>query len=196
VGDEDSSGRFDYLFEPIGGETTTTGVPVIDVVDTVVVEPSSSRRWWPWLIVAAMAVATMIAELIVWWPHSVDAVPSPAATTTRPSLAPVVTTAPFVEAPPEFLPPSAPLPELTTVAQPPEPAPAPQALPQPVSQPQPAASLSPSPSTKPEARGTPVPIERAPMSVSPEPRPAFPNQHPPDNDNGGHGGGLLGRLGL
>jgi hypothetical protein len=190
---EDSSGRFDYLFEPIGSEATMTDVPVVDVVDTVVVEPSSSRHWWPWLTVAAIAAATMIAGLILWWPHAVDAVPSPAATTTRPSPAPVVTTAPFVEAPPEVLPPPAPSPELTTAARP-EPPPAPQPVAQPAPQPQPAAS--PSPSSKLDARAAPVPIERAPMSVSPEPRPAFPNQHPPDNDNGGHGGGLLGRLGL
>jgi hypothetical protein len=177
VAAEDLSGRFDYLFEPIGGEMTTTEVPVVVIVDTAVVEPSGSRRWWPWLTVAAIAAATVIAGLILWWPHSVDVVPSPAATTTRPSPAPVVTTAPFVEAPPEL-----------TTAAPPEPVPAPQ----PVPQPQPAAS----PSSKPDARGTPVPIDRSPMSVSPEPRAAFPNQHPPDNDNGGHGGGLLGRLGL
>jgi hypothetical protein len=56
-------------------------------------------------------------------------------------------------------------------------------------------SPSPSPSGQPETRQAPPPILQSPNSVSPEPRPPFPNQHPPDGDDQGHGG-LLGRLGL
>jgi hypothetical protein len=70
-------------------------------------------------------------------------------------------------------------------------APVPVALPPP---PQP--SAPPPPSSRPETRQAPSPTLRAPISVSPEPRPAFPNQHLPDNDNDGGRGGLLGRLGL
>jgi hypothetical protein len=87
-------------------------------------------------------------------------------------------------------------------------APVVEAPPEPVAPPEPTANVmqeqapvsvpvlpSPSPSGQPETRQAPPPILRSPNSVSPEPRPAFPNQHPPDGDDQGRGG-LLGRLGL
>ena len=188
MGDEDSSGRFDYLFEPIAGETTTTELPAVDAVDDVVAERTRTRRWWPLLTVATVAAVAIVAGLILWWPDPVDAVRSPAATTTEPSPAPVVTSATLVEAPPESPPPPDPSPELTT---PPVPGPAPAPQP-PLPTPQPV----PSPSNKSDGGQPPASIERSPMSVSPEPRPAFPEQHPPGNNKGSGGGGLLGRLGL
>ena len=119
------------------------------------------------LTVAAVAAATVIAGLVLWWPDDVDAVPSPVATTTRRSPAPVVTTVPLVEASPELLPPPDPSPESTTAA-------APEPAPQPMPQPQP----SPAPSSKPDARGTPTPVERAPMSVSPPTAGCIPQSAP------------------
>jgi hypothetical protein len=120
------------------------------------------------------------------WPGPGDVAPGPSGSTTHFVTTPIVTSVPVVEAPPEFVAP----PEVTAnVMQ--EPAPVSVAPPPP---PQP--SAPPPPSSRPETRQAPSPTLRAPISVSPEPRPAFPNQHLPDNDNDGGRGGLLGRLGL
>lgn len=168
--DQEPSDRFDYLFAPIDGETTTTDEPAF-APDAA---PPRPRRSWALPVLAVLVGLLGIAAAVLSWPEPVDAVPAPTVTTT-----PV---------PP---PPSA----SSATAVPPEPAPPPEATPgvppEPVQlAPEPAA---PPPSTR-EDRQAPTPISRAPMSVSPIPRPAFPNQIPHDGDPG-RGGGLLPGLG-
>jgi hypothetical protein len=111
------------------------------------------------------------------WPGPGDVAPGPRESTTHLVPNPIVTTIPVVGAAPEFVAP----PEVTANVM--EPAPVSAAPPPPSS-------------SSPETRQAPSPTLRAPISVSPEPRPAFPNQHLPDNNNDGGRGGLLGRLGL
>lgn len=165
-----SADRFDYLFEPIDAEPTA-GVPIVESV-------SRARRWWPVPVLAAMVALAGAVVMIQSWPG--DVAPGPSGSTTHLLPTPIVTSVPVIEAPPEFVAP----PEVTAKVV---------LEPAPVSAPSPPA---PPPSSKPEAREAPAPTVRSPNSVSPEPRPAFPNQHVPDNDDGGPGGGLLGRLGL
>jgi len=124
------------------------------------------------------------------WPWPAEVEPGPARTDAPLTATPIVTTVPvdeapsmveaplIAEAPPE--PESPPLIEappvvLESLAPPPPPPP---------------------PSSPPVTRPAPTPTLRSPISVSPEPRTAFPNQHVPDNDKDEGRGGLLGRLGL
>jgi hypothetical protein len=192
VGAHSSGKRFDYLFEAIAAETTDE-IPVV--------EPRSrTRRWWPLPVVAAIVALAGAVVLIQPWSGPGEVAPGPTGTETQLVPSPIVTGVPVVGASPE---PEA-APELVTPPgpeAPPEPAVqavveappvAPEPLPVAVSPPSP-----PPPSSTPETRAAPTPTLRSPMSVSPEPRQAFPNQHVPDNDNdGSRRGGLLGRLGL
>jgi len=174
VGAHSSGTRFDYLFERIAAETTDE-IPAVEAV----VSGPRARRWWP---------VPVIAVVIQSWPGAGDAAPGPSGSTTHLVPTPIVTSVPVVEALPELGSP----PEVTANVRL-EPAPVSVAPPPP---PQP--SAPPPPSSRPETRQATPPTLRAPISVSPEPRPAFPNQHLPnnDNDNDGGRGGLLGRLGL
>jgi hypothetical protein len=171
VGVQDTTDRFAYLFEPIDAEATAE-VPAAESVP-------HRRRWWPVPIVAVMVGLAGAVVVIQSWPGPGDVPPGPSGSTTHLVPNPIVTTIPVVGAAPEFVAP----PEVTANVM--EPAPV-------------SAAPPPSSSSSPETRQAPSPTLRAPISVSPEPRPAFPNQHLPDNDNNNDGGrgGLLGRLGL
>jgi hypothetical protein len=178
VGIQDTADRFGYLFEPIDAAPTAE-VPAAETVP-------HRRRWWPVPMVAVMVGLAGAVVVIQSWPGPGNVAPGPSESTTHLVPTPIVTSVPVVEAPPEFVAP----PEVTAnVMQ--EPAPVSVAPPPP---PQP--SAPPPPSSRPETRQAPSPTLRAPISIGPEPRPAFPNQHLPDNDNDGGRGGLLGRLGL
>jgi hypothetical protein len=171
----DRSDRFEYLFDPIAGDTTatTTEAPVVS-------EPQSPSRRWSLLLLAAAMVAGAGVGCMLLWPGPVDAVKAPPdSPAPRPSPSPVMTRA--VE-PPTVPTPGPSSPKLTSVAPAPRQAPAPQPRP-------PTASL---PSRRPPP---PQPTVRAPISVSPAPRPAFPNQNP-KTGGGGPRGGLLGGGGL
>ena len=180
MGVQDTTDRFAYLFEPIDAETTAE-VPVAETVP-------HRRRWWPVPVVAVMVGLAGAVVVIQSWPGAGDVAPGPSGSTTHLVPTPIVTSVPVVEALPELGSP----PEVTANVRL-EPAPVSVAPPPP---PQP--SAPPPPSSRPETRQATPPTLRAPISVSPEPRPAFPNQHLPnnDNDNDGGRGGLLGRLGL
>jgi hypothetical protein len=179
VADQDPSERFDYLFEPLDGETTTaTEVPVVESV--VAAETAHrARRWWPLPVIAVVVALIGVVVLILWRPGPVDVAPSVDSSATQSTPTPIVTSAPVIEAPPELTPAPVPPPEETTTVVP-EPAPVPVPAPSP-------------PPSRPDTRQAPTPTLRPPISVSPEPRPAFPNQHPPDGDQGR--GGLLPGLG-
>jgi hypothetical protein len=184
VGAHSSGTRFDYLFERIAAETTDE-FPAVEAV----VSAPRARRWWPMPVVAVMAGLAGAVVVIQSWPGAGDDVPGPSAPVTHLAPTPIVSTVPVVEAPAELVaPPEAP--PVVEASPAVEPAPVVEAspvVPQPVA--------PPPPSSNPEPRQAPTPT-RSPNSVSPEPRPAFPNQHVPDNDNDGGRGGLLGRLGL
>jgi hypothetical protein len=183
VGAHSSGTRFDYLFERIAAETTDE-IPVIAPV-------RRARRWWPFPVVAAVVGVAGAVVVVQSWPGPVEVSPGSTGTETRLTATPIVSTAPVLEAPPVLATrPEAPpavepepvveAPPVVPIALAPEPAPPP-----------------PPPSSMPEPRQAATPVLRAPMSVSPEPRTAFPNQNVPDNDNNNRGrGGLLGRLGL
>jgi hypothetical protein len=179
VGAHSAGTRFDYLFERIAAETTDE----IPAVESVVPAPRP-RRWWPVPLIAVMAGLAGAVVVIQSWPGSGDDVPGPSAPVTHLAPTPIVSTVPVVEAPPAFVAP----PEMTANVR----GPAPLSVPQPSSAPLPPSQLPPPP---PSVRPEPSPILRSPNSVSPQPRPAFPNQNVPDNDDG-RPGGLLGRLGL
>jgi hypothetical protein len=180
VAGQDPSGRFDYLFEPLDGGTTTE-VPAVDRVVAVEHAPRA-RRWWPLPVMAVVVAPVGAVLLILWRPGTAEIAPQPVGSTTQPTPTPIVTSAPVVEPLPEPTPAPVPPPDATTpVVSAPEPAPQ-------------LAPSAPSSSSRPDAPPAPKPTLRPPISVSTEPRPAFPNQHPPDNDPGR--GGLLGRLGL
>ena len=180
MGVQDTTDRFAYLFEPIDAEPTAEA-PVAENVP-------HGRRWWPVPIVAVMVGLAGAVVVIQSWPGAGDVAPGPSGSPTHLVPTPIVTSVPVVEAPAEFVaPPKVTAnvmlePALVSVAPPPPPQP----------------SAPPSPSSGAETGQAPSPTLRAPISVSPEPRPAFPNQHLPDNDNNNDGGrgGLLGRLGL
>jgi hypothetical protein len=178
VGAHSAGTRFDYLFERLAAETTDE-VPAVEAV----VSAPRPRRWWPVPLIAVLAGLAGAVVVIESWPGSGGDAPSPSVPVTHLAPTPIVSAVPVVEAPPAFVAP----PEMTAdlVVEP-----APVWAPPP-SAPPPAASQS----SRPETQRAPTPT-RSPNSVSPQPRPAFPNQHPPDNDDGGPGGGLLGRLGL
>lgn len=187
MGAHSSGTRFDYLFERIAAETTDE-IPAVEAV----VSGSRARRRWPVPVIAVMAGLAGAVVVIQLWPGSGDDVPGPSAPVTHLAPTPIVSTVPVVgaplvvEAPPEA-PPVVEAPPLVTAnfVVPPPVAVAPPLPPPP-------------PSSMPETGAASTPILRAPMSVSPEPRPAFPNQNVPDNDNDNDRGrgGLLGRLGL
>ena len=178
MGAHSSGTRFDYLFERIAAETTDE-IPAVEAV----VSAPRARRWWPVPVIAVMAGLAGAVVVIQSWPGPGDDVPGPSAPVTHLAPAPIVSTVPVVEAPAEFVAP----PEVTArVVREPALVPPPSSA---------APPAPPPPSIEPEARQAPTPTVRSPNSVSPEPRPAFPNQHLPGNDDGSPGG-LLGRLGL
>jgi hypothetical protein len=190
VGGQDPSHRFDYLFEPIDGETTTTtALPAVRSAvavqsDGAVESAPRARRWWPVPVMAVIVALAGAVVLILMWPGRGDVVPAPA-----PSVppTPVVTSTPVVASPTEPtaepVPPPVPPQEATT-----------KVATEPVLVPLPAAPSAP-PAAPPSSRPAtpPAPTVRSPISVSPEPRPAFPNQRPPEGDQGP--GGLLPGLG-
>ena len=182
MGAHDTSHRFDYLFEPVDGETTTAAVPAEESV-AALESAAHSRRWWPLPVVAISAVLVGAVVLFLRWSGPADVVPDPSQSVPTPVPTPIVTSAPVVQSALEPAP--APLP-------PPEAVP-PQAVPPQAPPPAPSVAPAPAPAPAPtRAETPPAPSIRPPISVSPEPRPAFPNQRPPEGDQGR--GGLLGGL--
>lgn len=192
MGAQDPSHRFDYLFEPVDGETTTTALQAGESVVAVGSESAGesaphARRRWPLPVMAIIAALVGAVVLFLRFSGPADVVPGPSQSVQPPTPTPIVTSAPVVESAlepaPAPLPPPEVLPSQATT----------KVRTEPVLVPPPAPSVAPSVAPAPTRSETPpAPSVRPPISVSPEPRPAFPNQHPPASDQGP--GGLLGRL--
>jgi hypothetical protein len=177
------SDPFEYLLDPIDGDATTTDTPV---ATSEVAEPSPRRRRRSLLLLAGATVTGALVGLILvlLWPERVEAVTTPEVPATRPPAPPVTTSQSVELTTAEPAPPPAPEPEPTPsvpVESPPAAPPPEQAPPSP-------------PPSEPVPRPAPSPTLRTPISVSPEPRPAFPNQ--PGGDGKPPDGGLLPGLGL
>ncbi len=187
---EDLSGRFDYLFEPLDvDESAGNGG---DVTHQVPEQPDDDSRWsrrivLTGVVLATLAVAAATVILLLQPAQRTQPIVTPIDATTpstpvSTAIAPALPTsmptttaqpAPVIPATdsavrtsavvPTVQPQSPPVQEPTTVASEPPPAPMP-----------------------------PPPTTRAPISVSPESRPPFPDQNLPRNND--QRGGLLGGL--
>jgi hypothetical protein len=186
-GEQDASGRFDYLFEPLDGEVATTD----DDVAASTHMPDDRRSSTPArrigiVAVIAAAVATIaVAALLLLFLNRAEPADQvdPSVSTSSPSpVAPIATAEPAVEPPPPELTASAvETPDTTAIFEPPF-------------QPQPV----PTSANTPTMPAAPPPTVRAPISVEPQTHPPFPNQQPSRDGNqpGGllPGGGLPGPL--
>jgi hypothetical protein len=165
--------RFDYLFEPTDGDVESAGNGDAQVT-------ASRRSKSALALLAAVVLGAGLGAGLVW-SGPADAIEKPRRVTTTAPPQPTPTSSPVVESPsPE------PPPESVIITN--EPAPPPPPTVTPSAQPQlPPPTSQTLPPTK-----APTPSVRAPLSVSPEPRPAFPNQTP---GNGTDDRGLLPGLG-
>jgi cytoskeletal protein RodZ len=173
---EDTSGRFDYLFEPLdvvesagdGDSDTNEAAPPVPA------QPDNQNRWSNRIVLAGVVLATMaaatataIALLQPAQPAQPTVIPTDATPASSPASIAISTTAQPVPVSPATV--------STTMEQ----------QRPPVQRPTTTAS-------KPAATMPPPPTTRAPISVSPASRAPFPNQSPPRNND--HPGGLLGGL--
>ena len=173
LAEEDSSRRFDYLFEPLD----SADEPEVDAPPAVVA-PRRDQRAAGMSFSALVAVAVVVAigavgALVQRAPRDEDVVPIPSTTVPSAVVAPSPLPPPAAP-PPAVVPPVPPSAVITPRQAPSRVAPAPP-------------SVSP-----PERRVTPTPTLRTPMSVAPETRQPFPDQ--PQRRDGGNprDGGLLG----
>jgi hypothetical protein len=189
---EDLSGRFDYLFEPLDVDESAANSD--DVAPLTPEQDDDGSRWSRRIVLTGVVLATMAgaaATVIVLLQPAErtqlivtpsDATQSSTAVST--AISPVMSTArPAPSAPPL---PVLPATVSTSAAQTSTPGPTVAPQHSPVQEPTTVAS-EPAPASMP-----PPPTTRAPISVSPESRPPFPDQTPPRNKDGG--GGLLGGL--
>ena len=202
AGEQDHSGRFDYLFEPLDIDLANTDVIAASAVEQADADDrrprtAATRFGIAAVVVAMVAVATATVLFLLQRPPPATRLDAPIRPSAPPSVEPIATTEPVFQSPPQVTASSVEPPQTTAVVAPqPEPQPQPPE-PQPHLQPapQPPPTIS-APTTAASAteRKPPAPTMRAPMSVEPEPHPAFPNQQP-GGDNDQEGGGLLGGLG-
>jgi cytoskeletal protein RodZ len=193
---EDLSGRFDYLFEPLDVDESAGNGD--DATPQLPEQSEDDNRWSRRIVLTGVVLATLAvaaatvmlllqpaqrAPLIVI-PSDATASSTPVTTAVSPAMSRAVSTAmPTTTAQPApVLRATVSTPAVQTSAV------APTVTPQrpPVQEPTTVAS-EPSPAPMP-----PPPTTRAPISVSPESRPPFPNQNPPGDNN--QRGGLLGGL--
>ncbi|MCP9272232.1 hypothetical protein [Mycolicibacterium arenosum] len=181
----EARGEFEYLFEPVAGDTTTTEVPVEGPVAD---ESAGDRRGRSVGLLAVAAVAGVAIGVVLMWPDPGPTGPVPETSSTRPTPAQVSTGQPVAETPPPAPapPPDAPVPTAVPVTT---------AVP---ANPRTTAAVStPTPTpAPPQSRQAPTPSLRTPISVSPSSRVPFPNQQAPapgDTPPGGllGGGGIL-----
>jgi hypothetical protein len=191
---EDLSGRFDYLFEPLDADESAANGD--DVAPFAPERDGDNGRWSRRIVLTGIVLATTVGAAA-----TVIVLLQPAQRTqlivTPSDATPPSTAVPTVPPAPTAISPAAVSPAMpATTAQPVPVVPAtiststaaatPTVEPQrePVQEPTTVASES-APAPMPA-----TPTTRAPISVSPESRPPFPDQGPPrDNDQGG---GLLG----
>jgi cytoskeletal protein RodZ len=189
---EDLSGRFDYLFEPLDVDESA-GDGDDDAAPRALEQPEDENRWSRRLVFAGVVLATMVAATATAIVLLQPAQPAqltvtssdspPPSTTVSPAVSPAMSTAmpTTTDQPVPVLPATVSTSAIRTSAATPSVAPQ---LP-PVQEPTTVASEVP-------ASMPPSPTTRAPLSVSPESRPPFPDQSPPRNND--QGGGLLGGL--
>jgi cytoskeletal protein RodZ len=183
---EDVSGRFDYLFEPLKVDESAGNGD--DVAPRSLAEPENRSRWSSRIVLASVVLATLAAATATVVVLLQPVQPVPQIDIPRGAATPSSTVSPVESAPtPTTTAESVPvLP--ATVSTPATPVPSPRAIaPRPPPPPQPTTVASEPADTMP-----PSPTTRAPISVSPEPRPPFPDQTPPKKND--QGGGLLGGL--
>jgi hypothetical protein len=178
---EDTSGRFDYLFEPLDVvESAGDGdIDANDAAPPVPAQPDNQNRWSNRIVLAGVVLATIaaatapaIALLQPAQPAQPTVIPTDATPASSPVSTAISTVMPTATAQPV---PVSPATVSTTVEQ----------QRPPVQQPTTTAGKS-------AATMPPAPTMRAPISVSPASRAPFPNQSPPRNN--GHPGGLVGGL--
>jgi hypothetical protein len=175
AGEQDDSGRFDYLFEPLDNDLANTHRVVVPAVEQADADERRSRTAATRIgivavVVAMIAVAIATVLFLLQRPNPASRLDTP--TSTTPSVEPIATTAPVLQTPPPVTASSIePPPPIAVVVPEPEPTTS-------------AAAREPMP---------PSPTLRAPISVEPEPHPPFPNQNAPGG-NDDQGGGLLGGL--
>ncbi|PXX11296.1 hypothetical protein C8E89_103385 [Mycolicibacterium moriokaense] len=193
---EDLSGRFDYLFEPLDvDESAGNG----DDADPHVPEQSDDdNRWFRRIVLTgvvlatlAVAAATVILLLQPAQPSQLTVTPIDATSSSAPvstAISPTASPALSISMP-------------TTTAQPVPVLPATVSAPavqtstaRPIVEPQRPPGQEPTTVASEPAHAPmpPAPTTRAPISVSPESRPPFPDQNPPQDNN--QRGGLLGGL--
>jgi hypothetical protein len=188
---EDPSGRFDYLFEPL--EVDESAGNGDDAVTEALEQPADENRWSRRIILTgvvlatlAVAAATVVVLLQPTRPAQLVFTPSdstpPSATVPTVMSTAVSTAMPTTTAQPvPVLPTTVSTPAIKTSAA------------RPTVEPQrPPAHEPTTVASEPPAPMPPPPSTRAPISVSPESRPPFPNQSPPRNND--QRGGLLGGL--
>jgi hypothetical protein len=193
---EDLSGRFDYLFEPLDvDESAGDGDDVLPLAPE---QPADENRWSRRVVLTgvvlatlAIAAATVIVLLHPAQPTQPIVTPLDATTPSTtvstaiaPAVSPALSTAMPTTAvqPAPVLPATVSAPAVQTSAA----VPTVERQRPPVQEPTTVAS-EPAPAPMP-----PPPTTRAPISVSPESRPPFPDQSPPRNND--QRGGLLGGL--
>jgi hypothetical protein len=183
AGEQDDSGRFDYLFERLDDDVANTQDVVAATVENADAKDrrartAATRIGIAAVIVAMIAVAVATVLFLLQRPTPASRLDTP--TRTTPSVEPIATTEPVFQTPPPVTASSiAPMPTPAVVV----PQPVPQLQPQP----------APTTSAGPASPMPPSPTMRAPISVEPEPHPPFPNQNAPSG-NDDQGGGLLGGL--
>jgi hypothetical protein len=193
---EDLSGRFDYLFEPLDVDESAGDGD--DVLPLATDQPADENRWsrrivFTGVVLATLAVAaaTVIVLLQPAQPTQLIVTPVDAttpSTTVSTAIAPAMSSALSTSMPTTTAQPAPVLPSTVSAPAVQTSAAVPTVEPQhpPVQEPTTVAS---EPARAPLP---PPPTTRAPISVSPESRPPFPDQNPPGNND--QRGGLLGGL--
>lgn len=183
AGEQDDSGRFDYLFQPLDDDMANTEGSAAPVEQADADERRSrtaARIGIAAVVVAMIAVAVATVLFLLQRPNPASRLDAPTSPSAPPSVEPIATIEPVYQAPPHVTASSIEPPPPTAIVVP---------QPQVPSQPQPIPTTS--------IDGTeqmpPSPTMRAPISVEPEPHPPFPNQNAPSGDDD-QGGGVLGGL--
>ena len=103
AGEQDDSGRFDYLFEPLDDDMANTqdiAVPTVEEADADErrSRTAATRIGIAAVVVAMIAVAIATVLLLLQRPHPASRLDTP--TSTTPSVEPIATTEPVFQAPP------------------------------------------------------------------------------------------------
>jgi hypothetical protein len=172
LGEEEDTGRFAYLFEPLdGGEA---GADIDDVDAPQVAQPDLDHRWSGTtpnrsvlvaVVLTAMAAVAATVILLLQRSEPADQVDAPIDSASLSTTASNETTPPALVSPPTVTATVTETSEATAIIES-----------EPPPQPEPSTARS-----EPEVPMTRSPTTRPPISVRPESRPPFPNQNPPED---------------